>query len=73
MSEQVWADRRVMTCGYHQDEAFDDECLFCRIKELETELVSRECYGEWCGKGHDCLCPACEWKAKEKAPKKDEL
>ena len=35
-----------------------------RIEKLETELNNRECYGEWCGKGHDCLCKACEWKAK---------
>jgi hypothetical protein len=42
MSEQVWADRRILTCGTHQDETFVDECLYCKIEQLEARLKSSQ-------------------------------
>jgi len=37
-----------------------------QLGEAQKELMSRDCYGEWCGKSpsknDDGLCGACEWK-----------
>lgn len=47
------------------------ERLEKRNAELEAELQNRECYGEWCGKSPSKkdkgLCPACDWKDKQKS------
>jgi hypothetical protein len=45
-------------------------CWKCQIKLLKKELGERECYGEWCGKSPSKkdkgLCPACDWRDKNK-------
>ena len=68
MNKRMTDERLADIEGFYLD-GYDREILQAlkaereKVKELEAELSERECYGEWCGKGHDCLCPACKWKA----------